>query len=160
MPTVDSELYTFSNLTYPLIFAMKLFSGLVLHLNFSPQLPSWCKSASKWQVANIYLTPKDHWYLYQDFRYSTLRLLYFPSIKSCVCSTYWAQEALSFCFVQTLECCTVFWIIDLRSSCSCRFLKQPHPNGNKKSKIHTCLSMTTCFGNAKLVESQILGTPG
>lgn len=40
------------------------------------------------------------------------------------------------------------------------FFKQPLQNGNRKSKIHTFLSMTACFGNAKLLESQILGTHG
>lgn len=36
----------------------------------------------------------------------------------------------------------------------------PLQNGNEKSRTHTCLSMTACFGNAKLVESHTLGTRG
>lgn len=39
--------YTFSNLTYVLIFSMELFSGLVMHLDFFPQFPSCYVGAAK-----------------------------------------------------------------------------------------------------------------
>lgn len=146
--------YTFSNLTYILIVNIELFSSLV---PTTLKLLHRCSKMTKGKHQSYAKGPPIFTTGFLLSHFGGPAFL-FPQIM-CV-QYYQTQLALSFWFLQSLECKIMSWITDLLNSCCCFFLKQPLQNGNKKSKIHTCPSMTACFGNAKLVESQTLGTRG